>query len=114
MQMTRAQGPSDRGTILASMGSLASAIAASSCCLPLLPFIGAAGFAGGSALFATLRPYLLGASVLLIGFAFYQSHRTRQCNCRPSKLSTVVLWFSAVTVAVMIFFPQAVAALRAG
>jgi hypothetical protein len=103
-----------RGTILASAAALASAVAASSCCLPLLPFVAAAGLAGGSALFTAVRPYLLGVSVLLIGFAFLQSHRAKQCNCRPSKLSTVVLWISATVVALMIFFPQAVAELFAG
>ena len=103
-----------RGTILASTAALASALAASSCCLPLLPFVGAAGLAGSSAWFASARPYLLGASVLLIGFAFFQALRARQCNCRPGKLSMIVLWLSAAVVASMIFFPQVVAGLVAG
>lgn len=105
---------SNRRTILASVGALTSAVAASSCCLPLLPFLAAAGMAGGSALLASLRPYFLAASVLLIGFGFYQAHRARQCNCRPGRISTVLLWFSAVVIAVTIFFPQAVAELLAG
>src|SRR5215831_17041440 len=92
-----------RGTILASTVALASAVAASSCCLPLLPFVAAAGLAGSSAWFTAVRPYLLAASVVLIGFAFFQSHRAKQCNCPPTKLSTAVLWFSAIIVAVMIF-----------
>ena len=103
-----------RGTILASTAALASAVAASSCCLPLLPFVAAAGLAGSSAWFTAVRPYLLAASIVLIGFAFFQSHRVKQCNCRPSKLSTAILWISAAIVAVMIFFPQAVAELLAG
>jgi hypothetical protein len=65
-------------------------------------------------MFSTLRPYLLGGSVLLIAFGFYQAHRAKQCNCRPSKLSTAVLWVSTAVIAVMIFFPQAVAELLAG
>jgi hypothetical protein len=52
--------------------------------------------------------------VLLIAFGFYQAHRAKQCNCRPSKLSTAVLWVSTAVIAVMIFFPQAVAELLAG
>jgi len=103
-----------RGTILASTVALVSAVAASSCCLPLLPFVAAAGLAGSSAWLAAVRPYLLAASVLLIGFAFFQSHRAKQCNCGPSRLSTMVLWLSAAVVAVMILFPQVVAALVAG
>jgi hypothetical protein len=114
VQMTPTRRHSGRGAILASMGALASAVAASSCCFPLLPFVAAAGFAGSSALFATLRPYLLAVSVLLIGFGFYQAHRASRCNSRPSKLSTAVLWFSAVVITVTILFPQALAALLAG
>jgi len=91
-----------------------SVLAASSCCLPLFPFVAAAGLASGSALLATLRPFLLGASVLLIGYGFYQARRAKQCNCHPSLVSTILLWSSAATVVVMILFPQAVAALLAG
>ena len=112
--MFRNNRQTGRGTILASTAALASAVAASSCCLPLLPFVAAAGLAGGSALFTAVRPYLLTVSVLLIGFAFLQSHRAKKCNCRPSQLSTAVLWISAALVAVMIFFPQAIAELIAG
>ena len=104
----------NRRTNLASVGAVASALAASSCCLPLFPFVAAAGLAGGSALLATLRPYLLGASVLLIGYGFYQARRAKQCDCRPSIVSTILLWSSAAVVVVMILFPQAVAALVAG
>jgi hypothetical protein len=103
----------DRRTNLASVGAVASALAASSCCLPLFPFLAAAGLAGGSALLATLQPYLLGASVLL-GYGFYQARRAKRCNCRPSLVSTILLWTSAAIVVVMIIFPQAVAALLAG
>src|SRR5262249_43768691 len=103
-----------RGTVLASTAALASAVGASSCCLPLLPFVAAAGLAGGSAWFTAVRPYLLGASVLLIAFAFFQAHRAKKCDCQPSKASTVVLWLSTAIVTVMFFFPQFVAGLVAG
>jgi hypothetical protein len=45
--------------VVASLAALGSVIAASSCCLPLLPFLFAAGAAGTSAFVAQLRPYLL-------------------------------------------------------
>src|SRR5215471_5056672 len=61
---------SGRGTILASTAAIATAVAASSCCLPILPFVAAAGLAGSSAWFTAIRPYLLGFSVLCIAFAF--------------------------------------------
>jgi hypothetical protein len=100
-------------TVAASIAALVSVIAASSCCLPLLPFLFAAAAASTSVLVAQLRPYLLVLSVLLVAFGFYKSYRAKQCNCRPSRLSTFLLWFSAIVVIVMIFFPQVVANLIA-
>ena len=100
-------------TLLASLGALGSVIAASSCCIPLLPFLFAAGAAGTSAFVGKLRPYLLVVSVLLIAFGFYRSWRAKQCNCKPSKISTVLLWFSAIVVFLFIFFPQVIANLVA-
>jgi len=102
-----------RSTVIASIAALGSVIAASSCCLPLLPFLFAAGAAGSSAVFAQLRPYLMVLSVLLIAFGFYKSWRAKQCNCRPSRTSTFLLWFSAIVVFVFIFFPQVIANLVA-
>jgi hypothetical protein len=96
-------------TVFASLAALGSVIAASSCCLPLLPFLFAAGAAGTSAFVGKLRPYLLVASVLLIAFGFYKSWRAKQCNCKPSRISTVLLWFSAIMVFLFIFFPQVIA-----
>src|SRR6266852_4376634 len=98
-----------RSTVVASLAALGSVIAASSCCLPLLPFLFAAGAAGTSAFVAKLRPYLLVTSVLLIAFAFYKSWQAKQCNCKSSRISTVLLWFSAIMVFLFIFFPQVIA-----
>ena len=82
--------------MVASLAALGSVIAASSCCLPLLPFLFAAGAAGTSAFVAQLRPYLLVLSALLIAFGFYKSWRAKQCNCKPSWISTFLLWLSAI------------------
>lgn len=98
-----------KSTVVASIAALASVIAASSCCLPLLPFLFAAGAASTSVLVAALRPYLLVLSVLLVAFGFYKSWRVKQCNRKPGRLSTFLLWFSAIIVVVMIFFPQVIA-----
>jgi hypothetical protein len=106
-------GPRSKRTIVASLAGLGSVVLASSCCLPLLPFLFAAGAAGTSAFFVRLRPFLLAASVLLIAFGFYQRWRAKQCNCRPNLLSTILLWSSAVIVLVFILFPQAIANLLA-
>ena len=104
---------SSKRNILASLAALGGMALASSCCLPLAPFLLAAGTAGSSAFFVKLQPFLLATSVLLIGFGFYQSWRARQCKCKPSLLSTILLWFSAIVVLLFILFPQAIANLLA-
>ena|SRR5688572_2520179 len=104
----------NRRTIVASAGALSAAIAAFACCVPLLPFVTAAGLAGGSAFLTTLQPYLLGTSVILIAYGFYQARRTKGCDRRPSAASTVTLWISATIVVMMVLFPQAVASWLAG
>src|SRR6267142_2520143 len=85
-------------TIAAGLAALGSVVVASSCCLPLLPFLFAAGAAGTSAFFVRVRPFLLAASVMLIALGFYQRWRAKQCRCKPSLVSTILLWFSAIVV----------------
>ena len=102
-----------RSTLAAAISAVGSVLAAATCCLPVLPFALAAGTAGSARFLASyigaLRPYLLGASVLFIGLGFYQSRRASRCECKPSILSQVVLWLSALTVAISILLPQAFA-----
>ena len=104
---------SSKGAFAASLSAVGSVLAASTCCLPVLPFVLAAGTAGTasflSSYISALRPYLLGASVFFIALGFYQSRRASQCNSKPSVLSQVVLWLSALIVAVPILLPQAFA-----
>jgi hypothetical protein len=102
-----------KSTVLASLAAVGSVILASSCCLPLIPFLFAAGVAGTSAFFVKLRPFLMGAAVLSLAFGFYQAWQAKKCNCRPSVLSTILLWFSLVVVLVFLLFPQAIANLLA-
>jgi hypothetical protein len=101
------------GTLVVSLAALGSVIVASSCCIPLLPFLFAAGAAGASGFFVQLRPYLLGASVLFIAFGFYKSWRAKRCDRKPSWISVFLLWFSAIVVFAFIFFPQVIANLVA-
>jgi hypothetical protein len=99
--------------LAAGLSAVGSVLAALTCCLPVLPFVLAAGVAGSarflSSFVGALRPYLLGFSVLLIAFGFYQSTRASQCNGKPSTLSQVLLWLSALIVAISILLPQAFA-----
>lgn len=103
-----------RSTFFASLAAVGSVLAASSCCLPVMPFLFAAGTATGSAILAEFRPYLLAASVGFIAFGFYQARRAKQCHAKPRIVSTVLLWFSAVVVMMSILFPQVLANLMAG
>jgi uncharacterized membrane protein YbaN (DUF454 family) len=105
--------PSSKGAIAAALSAVGSVLAALTCCLPVLPFVLAAGTASSASFLAryvgVLRPYLLGVSVLFIALGFYQSRRAAQCNRKPSVLSQVVLWLSALIVAISILLPQAFA-----
>jgi hypothetical protein len=106
---TTVESPRSGRTALAGIAAVASVIAASSCCLPILPFVFAASLAGSAGLLSTLRPYLLVASVLSIGYGFYQARQSKRCHRKPSVISSTLLWLSALFVFVSIFFPQMVA-----
>src|SRR6266853_5112847 len=96
-------------TTLASLVAIGSVFAASSCCLPLFPFMMAAGLAGGSALLSAARPYMLAASILFIAYGFYQAWRAKKCQRRPGAIASALLWVSAAFVVISIFFPQVMA-----
>ena len=98
-----------RGATLASIAAVGSVLAASSCCLPILPFMMAAGLAGGSAFLSAVRPYLLASSVLFIAFGFYQGRRAKKCQRRLGAIRSALLWVSAGFVFLSIFFPQVMA-----
>jgi hypothetical protein len=101
-------------TTLASVAAIGSVIAASSCCLPIFPFMMAAGFAGSSAFLSAARPYLLATSILFVAYGFYQARRASKCRRRQSVVASALLWASAVFVVVSIFFPQMMANAAAG
>jgi hypothetical protein len=105
--------PSSKGALAAALSAVGSVLAAATCCLPVLPFVLAAGTAGSavflSSFIGAIRPYLLGASVILVALGFYQDRRATQCNCKPSALRKVVLWVSVLIVALSILLPQAFA-----
>lgn len=94
---------------LVSIAAIGSLLAASSCCLPVLPFVAAAGFAGSSAFLSAARPYLLAGSILLIAYGFYQASRAKKCHRRPSVINRVLLWLSTAFVFLSVFFPQLMA-----
>ncbi len=94
--------------VSASLVAIVSSVATISCCLPL-GFAAALGAGAASAFFTTLRPGLLGLSVVLLGLGFWQQHRAKQCAVRGRLLGNVLLWAAVVVVLGMILFPQQIA-----
>lgn len=99
----------NRGATVASFAAIASILAASTCCLPILPFVVAAGFAGSSAFLSAARPYFLVISILSISYGFYQMRQAKKCRRRPNLIATALLWASTLFVLTSIFFPQIMA-----
>src|SRR5947209_5302782 len=104
--MDTASGP--RGSVAASIASVASLAAALSCCLPLGALLMAAGFAGASLVSEGIRPWLLAFSVACLIFGFAQTYIRSRCEFRHRRLRTLLLWFSAATVTAMMVVPQQV------
>lgn len=94
--------------ISASVAAIVSSAATITCCLPL-GFAAALGAGAASAFFTTLRPWLLGLSVVLLGLGFWQQHRAKQCAARGRLLGSVLLWAAVIVVLGMILFPQQIA-----
>ena len=111
---TRPESSGGAGTVAASLAAIGSVLAASVCCLPLFPFLMAAGLAGTSAFLGAIRPYLIAGSVLFIALGFYQARRARKCNRRTSVAASVLLWSSAGFVLISILFPEFMANAIAG
>jgi hypothetical protein len=99
-------------SISAAMGAIASALASLSCCLPL-GFVAALGAGAAGAFLTTLRPWLLGLSVLLVGVGFWQRRRARQCRVRGSRVGEALLWLAVAVVLAMILLPQQIAGILA-
>lgn len=99
-----------RGTgVSASLVAIVSSVAAIGCCLPL-GFAAALGTGAASAFFETLRPWLLGLSVALLGLGFWQQRRASQCGFPGRRVGQLLLWTALVVVLAMILVPQQLAA----
>src|SRR3954447_7247316 len=103
-----------KGAVFSTLASLASLLAALSCCLPLGVLLMAAGSAGAAIFSQALRPWLLMLSVLCLIVAFAQTYLFGRCEFRRRRLRTFLLWFSAVVVGATLLAPQFTASLLAG
>lgn len=100
-----------------TFASIIAAGVASLCCIGPLVAVGlGVGTFGASALFESLRPYLLGLTALLLAGAFYLSYRKvpdAECadgSCAPppekKRKQRELLWLSTAAVAVLATFPH--------
>jgi hypothetical protein len=99
------------GSILAT-GAMASALATLTCCLPV-SFLGALGAAGLAVAANAARPWLLGLSVMLLGFGFFQEYKGRSCGVKASPVNLILLAAAAALLVLVALFPQWVASLLA-
>ena len=95
-----------------STAAVIAALSTLACCVPL-GFLGALGLASLSVWAQPLRPWLLGASVVLLAVGFVQLHVRRSTCARRSAASLVIFWTATVIVLLIILFPQIVASLIA-
>ena len=108
-------GPtSGRTAVISTFASLASLLAALTCCLPLGTLLLSAGSAGASLFSEKLRPWLLALSVAALVLAFVQTYFRGRCDFRHRRLRTCLLWFSATIVLGMLVMPRYVSSLMAG
>lgn len=94
------------------IAAAASALTTLLCCLPL-GFAAAAATASLGLVVATLRPWLLGLAIVLLGVGFVQMYRGIHACRRRSPASLAILWISTAVVVLVTLFPQLVATLAA-
>jgi hypothetical protein len=98
----------------APAAAILAALSALACCLPF-GIVGALGLASISVWIAALRPWLLGAAVLLLVLGFWQIYRRgKQCSTQRSQVSVALFWVAVAVVVLVTIFPQLIANWLAG
>jgi len=95
------------------LGAMLAAVGASLCCiLPIAVAVLGAGSAAFAARVEPLRPWLMGFTALLLGFAFYRAYRPEACapggTCAVPvrrRRSRIMLWIVAVIAVALTAFP---------
>lgn len=95
--------------------SILLAITSSLCCImPILAIVGGiGGFASSLSWLEPLRPYLIIATVLILGFAFYQAYKPKKaddCGCAVEEKMSFLsskkfLWIITIVSALLMSFP---------
>ncbi len=101
-------------TLISAAGAVVAALAASACCIgPLLLAVLGLGGAASALALAPYRPWLLGASFLLLGAAFYLAYRRPAGAGAPGEACAtprlgrgrLLLWLATFVVLVAAAFP---------
>ncbi len=105
---------------LLSGGGIITALLASLCCItPVLAVLGGlGGIASTFSFLEPLRPYLIGLTVIVLGYAFYSAYKPKKvndidCACEDETSNKKVsfinskqfLWIVTVVIALLITFP---------
>lgn len=100
---------------LTTRGAVAAAAARLCCTGPFVFVAPGLGAFGASAAFETLRPYLLGAAVLLLAFGFYRAYfqrsETAYATKPASRAMRAALWVAAFSVIAFALSPYYAGAL---
>lgn len=102
-----------RDTSLLGGGAVLAALGASLCCiLPVAVALLGVGSAALAAKLEPLRPWMAGATALILGFAFYRAYRPVACEpeeaCAvPEKRrgQRILLWVVATAALLLLTFP---------
>jgi copper chaperone CopZ len=103
-----------QNTTLSSIGSLATAVVASLCCIgPAVVALIGAGSIGAFSAFETYRPYFIGLTAILLGVAFYMTYRKREVKCEDGsckiesagKWNKIGVWSATIIAALAIAYP---------
>ncbi|MGH9637962.1 MAG: hypothetical protein ACRD72_24250 [Candidatus Angelobacter sp.] len=97
----------------APAAAIVAAFSTLACCVPL-GFLGAVGLASMSVWAQQFRPWLLGASIVLLCVGMVQLYFRKSTCAVRSTGSLVLFWISVVVVTLIVLFPQVIASLIAG
>jgi mercuric ion transport protein len=101
-------------TTFSTIGSLATAVVASLCCIgPAVVALIGAGSIGAFSTFETYRPYFIGLTAILLGVAFYMTYRKREVKCEDGsckiqgagKWNKIGVWTATIIAALAIGYP---------
>ena len=97
---------------VSSMGTAIASLLATSCCIGPAIFVvfgTSVGFLGWFSFLEPLRPYLLGAAFIMLGFSFWKLYlKKADCTCeediRARKIARGILWIGVVLLVFAISF----------